>query len=78
MLLVCQFYYFSLKINWFLPGIALEDCLNCSSEFHLSFLYLIASFVQAEMETLFIVQIKQKNNMVKLAHAYIIWQNINC
>ena len=49
---------FSLKVNWFLPGIALEDCLNCLSGFHLSFLYLIASFDQAEMETLFVVQNK--------------------
>lgn len=49
---------FRLKINRFLPDIALEDCLNCLSGFRLSFLYLIASFGQAEMEALFIGQNK--------------------
>lgn len=50
--------WFYLKIHCFLPGIVLEDCLNCLSGFHLSFLYWIASFDQAEMETIFTVQNK--------------------
>lgn len=42
----------------FLPDIVLEDCLNCLSEFHQNFLYLIASFDRAEMEILLIRQNK--------------------